>query len=93
MHRMLAAHIFHHIRANRCIRIRPMIAAEPRRIDAGQTEHDLAVWTAALVFRLVVFSLYLEKEIRSKKTKWMPPVEYREASMCLDYYLTLFSFD
>ena len=35
MHRMLAAHIFHHIRANRCIRIRPMIAAEPRRIDVG----------------------------------------------------------
>ena len=53
MHRMLAAHIFQHIRANRCIRIRPMIAAEPRRIDAGQTEYDLAVWTAALVFRLV----------------------------------------
>ena len=63
MHRMLAAHIFQHIRANRCIRIRPMIAAEPRRIDAGQTEYDLAVWTAALVFRLVVFSLCLEKEI------------------------------
>ena len=63
MYRMLAAHIFQHIRANRCIHIRPMIAAGPRRIDAGQRKHDLAVWTAALVFQLVVFSLCLEKEI------------------------------